>query len=48
MRLLDLLADGGPRTGGDAHYECRDCGTNVDEGTAACPTCGGEVAVYAL
>jgi hypothetical protein len=50
MRLFGLLTDGGrsdPVTD-DAHYECRECGTNVDPGTDACPQCGGGVAVYTL
>jgi rubrerythrin len=48
MRLFTLLTDGGSdadATGG-THYECRDCGTNVDADATGCPTCGGEVAVY--
>jgi rubrerythrin len=48
MRLFDILTDGGATgaVGGEAHYECRECGTNVDPDAATCPECGGDVAVY--
>ena len=50
MRLFDILADGGPTRSvdGDAHYECRECGTNVNPDATACPDCGGDVAVHTL
>lgn len=50
MRLFGLLTDGGTSGSvtGDRHYECRECGTNVDPDTDACPRCDGEVAVYTL
>lgn len=47
MRLFDILTDGGSAETVDGdHYECRECGTNVDPDTTACPDCGGDVAVY--
>lgn len=41
MKVFDLI-------GGDvsSHYECRDCGTNLDDDTVVCPDCGGEPVAY--
>jgi len=30
------------------HYECRDCGKNLDADLDECPRCGGSVAAYEL
>jgi len=30
------------------HYECRDCGRNLDSSSEDCPECGGEVVVYQI
>ncbi len=33
----------------DVIYECRHCGTTVDQRTQHCPACGGsEIATYAI
>ncbi|MFB6111219.1 MAG: hypothetical protein ABEJ35_01655 [Halobacteriaceae archaeon] len=41
--ILPSIRDGGPRT---VHYECRDCGQNLDRDDRRCPACGGTVVVY--
>ncbi|MFB6149961.1 MAG: hypothetical protein ABEJ48_09885 [Halobacteriales archaeon] len=29
---------------GDVHYECRECGTNLDAEHDTCPNCDGDIA----
>jgi len=42
--LPGIANDGTP----GVHYECRDCGTNVDDDRESCPTCNGEVVSFQL
>jgi rubrerythrin len=42
---LSLTTDGGRRR---VHYECKECGTNLERDAEGCPNCDGEVAVYEL
>ncbi len=47
MRLLSVIADGGSTEAPDGdHYECRECGLNVDPDASVCPNCDGEIAVF--
>ncbi|PGF14177.1 hypothetical protein CP556_24455 [Natrinema sp. CBA1119] len=49
-----VSADGEPRRStetdsADVIYECRHCGTTVDQRTEYCPACGvSEIATYAI
>lgn len=44
---MGLLGSG--RGSGSRYFECRTCGTTVDEGTSICPACGSaDIAEYEL
>ncbi len=44
---MGLIGSG--RGGQTRYFECRTCGTTVDEGTEICPSCGSaDIAEYEL
>jgi lipopolysaccharide biosynthesis regulator YciM len=46
MGVRSYLSAVAGRTGSSLHYECRECGANLDAGRVECPNCAGGVAVY--
>jgi rubrerythrin len=46
MGVRAYLSSFAGRAGPSLHYECRECGTNLDAGLAECPICAGGVAIY--
>lgn len=35
-------------SGVERHYECRECGTNLDADADECPDCGGEPVEFSI